>query len=156
MNKVKIIGVIILIVTIALAIISYYLSEQNQLNTNILKTINLQKAFTQEISKNIFYIYKNKNKSTIQLEKSIENFLNNMDKRDNTLIKIESNAIKQQSDKIVLLWNKFYLDVQKFRTQSKTITTYSNIILEQTVKNIYNVNLSLIIEFDKLMLLHQE
>ena len=64
MNKIKIAGVLLFILSIGLAILFYYTNNQNRVNTTLLNTINEQKAFTQEISKNIFYIYKNKNAST--------------------------------------------------------------------------------------------
>lgn len=156
MNKIKIVGTVIFILSLALAILSHYISEQNGLNSNILKTINQQKAFTQEISKNIFYIYKNKNHSTTYLDKSINNFINNMNQRERRLNEIKSLQIKKQSDKILKLWNKFYLDVQIFRDQIKIPTPYSGILLEKTIKRIYNTNLFLVIEFNKLMVMQQE
>jgi len=155
MNKIKIVGIIVVLLSITLAMLSSYISNENKVNSNLLETINKQKAFTQEISKNIFYIYKNKNTSTKQLEESIRSFLANMNNRDNTLNEIESKDIKKQSKRIVVLWNKFYLDVQKFRTQYKISSPYSSILLEKTVNNIYNINLSLIVEFNKLILIHQ-
>ncbi len=155
MKKIKIVGTIIFILSITLAIVSFYISDQNKINSGFLETINKQKAFTQEISKNIFYIYKNKNKNIKQLDQSIKDFLENMNQRDDTLKELKSPLIKKQSDKIVILWNKFYLDVQKFRNQHKTISTYTNILLEKTVKDIYNTNLQLIIEFDKFIVIHQ-
>ncbi len=156
MNKIKVVGIIIFILSVALAILFQYISNQNRININLLKTINQQKAFTQEISKNIFYIYKNKNSSTAQLEESIKKFLHNMSVRDNTLNEVPSPLIKKQSNKIVILWNKFYLDVQNFRNQTKVTTAYTNILLEKTVTNIYATNLKLIVEFDKLILIHQK
>ena len=155
MNKIKIVGVLIVIISISLAILFDYINTKNNINNNLLDTINKQKAFTQEISKNIFYIYKNKHLSTKQLDDSIKEFLEKMNNREDILNEISSSLIKKQSSKILALWNKFYLEVQKFREQNKVTMAYSNIILEKTVKNIYNINLSLIVEFDKLISLHQ-
>ena len=155
MNKIKIVGMIVLILSISLAMLSSYISNENKVNNKLLETINKQKEFTQEISKNIFYIYKNKNSSTAQLDESIKNFLENMRNRDNTLNEIPSKDIKKQSDKIVVLWNKFYLDVQKFRNQNKISSPYGSILLEKTVNNIYTINLKLIVEFNKLILIHK-
>jgi len=155
MNKIKVVGIIVLILSISLAILSSYIRNENKINSSLLETINKQKAFTQEISKNIFYIYKNKNSSKVHLEESIKSFLENMNNRDNTLKEIPSKDIKKQSEVIVILWNKFYLDVQKFRTQSKVSSPYSSILLEKTVNNIYTINLKLIVEFNKLISIHQ-
>lgn len=155
MTKIKIVGILIFALSIISAVLFSYTSYQNKINSDLLNTINEQKAFTQEISKNIFYIYKNKNASPKQLDNSIKAFLKNMESRDRTLNKIPSILIKKQSDKIITLWNKFYLNVQKFRNQSSSATAYTSIILEQLVKDIYNINIMLIVEFDELIKIHQ-
>ena len=156
MNKIKIAGIFIFIISIALAIVSKNIIDHTKINNNLLKTINKQKAFTQEISKNIFYIYKNKNCSTKQLDDSIKFFIENMNEKDERLKTISSPKIKLQIKNILILWNKFYLDVQKFRDNSKVITPYSKIILEDIVTKIYTDNLNLIVEFDTLISLHNE
>jgi hypothetical protein len=155
MTKIKIISVLIFLLLILLTFSSTYAGRENKINNNVLDTINTQKAFTQEISKNIFYIYKNKDASTQQLDESIKRFLSNMGNKDKIFMEINSDSIKKQTDKITQLWNKFYLQIQNFRDQSKTSTAYSTIILEQTIKEIYNTNLQLVVEFEKLIKLHQ-
>jgi len=156
MTKIKIVGALIFTLSIILAILFNYVSEQNKISNTLLNTINQQKSFTQEISKNIFYIYKNNTASRTQLDDSIKNFLSNMNSRDNKLDKINSIAIKKQSNKILILWNNFYLEVQNFRDLSKTTTAYSSIILEKLVNKIYTINLNLVVEFDKLINIHQK
>ena len=155
MNKIKFIGALILVVLIILAFFSKYISAQNSSNLNFLKTINEQKSFTQEISKNIFYIYKNKNASTKQLEESIKLFINNMNYRDDRLNNIQADEIKRETERIVVLWNDFYLLVQDFRDKSKTSNPYSTIILEKIVNDIYKKNLKLVVEFNKLKEMHK-
>ena len=156
MNKIKIAGIVIFILSIALVFLSSHISDENKINNNLLDTINEQKAFTQEISKNIFYIYKNKNASTKQLDDSIKKFINNLNNKDKILKPINSVEIKNKSAQIVILWNEFYLSVQNFRDKSKIITTYSTIILEQIVNDIYNSNIKLVIEFNELIDIHQK
>ena len=63
MNKIKVSGIIIFSLLIALLMVSKNISDHTKINNNLLETINKQKGFTQEIAKNIFYIYKNKNSS---------------------------------------------------------------------------------------------
>lgn len=146
MTKIKISGFFVFTISIILAFLSSYISEQNRINNELLDIINEKKAFTQDISKNIFYIYKNKSGSTKQLDDSIKKFVKNMNNKEES-----PNTVNIYNDKITKLWNKFYLSVQKFRDTTKTITPYSNILLEKIVKDIYNTNLMLIIEFDKLI-----
>ena len=154
MNKIKIVGALVFTLSIILAILFNHVSEQSKIGNNILDTINQQKAFTQEISKNIFYIYKHRTASSSQLDSSIKSFVSNMNSRDNKLDKMDSIAIKEQSAKILILWNSFYLEVQNFRDFSKTTTAYSTIILEKLVNDIYKINLDLVIEFNKLIDIH--
>jgi len=156
MTKIKIVGAVVFTLSITLAVLFSYVSHKSKISNNLLDTINQQKAFTQEISKNIFYIYKNQNASTAQLDSSIKSFITNVNKRDQKLDGVDSVAIKEQSAKILLLWNTFYLKVQNFRDLNKNATTYSSIILEKLVNNIYNINLDLVIEFDKLIKIYQK
>ncbi len=146
MNKIKAAGIIVFIISIILVVVSINISDHNKINNNFLETINKQKAFTQEISKNIFYIYKNKSSSTTQLNNSIKKFLKNMDNKSATI----------KDKEILLLWNKFYLNVQKFREQSSLSTPYVKITLEQTIKNIYSINLKLIVKFEQLIVDHKD
>jgi len=123
MNKIKVITILIFIVSIFLIIISNSISKNNKINNNILATINKQKAFTQEISKNIFYIYKNKNTSPSQITSEVKYFtkdINNNKDKDSFL----SNDITKQNHKIISLWNKFYLKVEAFKNLKKVKTAY--------------------------------
>ncbi len=155
MTKIKIVGALVFTLSIILAILFNYVSEQSKISSNLLDTINQQKAFTQEISKNIFYIYKNNNASSSQLDTSIKSFISNMNNREKQLNVINSTTITNQSARILILWNNFYLEVQNFRDISKTTTAYSSIILEKLVNNIYKINIKLVVEFDQLIKIHK-
>ena len=154
MTKIKIVGALIFTLSIVLAILFNHVSEKSKISNNLLDTINQQKAFTQEIAKNIFYIYKNPTASSSQLDDSIKSFISNMNNKENRLDGVDSVAIKKQSAEILVLWNSFYLEVQNFRDLSKTTIAYSNIILEKLVNNIYKTNLDLVVEFNKLIDMH--
>jgi len=150
-NKIKIVGILIFSTSIILAILSIYISKQNKINNDLLNAVNTQKAFTQETSKTIFYLYKNHNSSHQELDKSIKQFINIMNIQNTQLVTISNQEFLKQNKKIIKIWNEFYFYVQKFRDQSKTTTTYSNILLEKTVNTIYKKNLMLIVELDKLI-----
>ncbi len=155
MTKIKIVGGLSFIISRVLAVLFNHISQQNRLNSGLLDVINEQKAFTQEISKNIFYINKNRDASTKQLDDSIKKFIERMESKDAILDEVDSPQLKAKSSEIVVLWNEFYLSVQDFRDKSKTTTAYSNIILEEIVKDIYNTNLKLVVEFNNFIDLHQ-
>ncbi len=156
MTKIKVIGALVFLLSILLALLFNIINNHNSQNSNLLKIMNQQKSFTQEISKNIFYISKIKDTSTKQLIYSIKQFLLNMQNREDDLYELSSPQIKKQNSKIVLLWNNFYILVQKFKDQKNVTTTYSNILLEKTVIDIYNTNLKLVREFDKLLQISKE
>lgn len=142
MNKIKIASALIFILSIVLASLFSYTSKKNQAHNNLLNATNKQEAFTQEISKQIFYIYRGESNSTKELDRLINDFTRNIE---------TCGEMVTQEKQIISLWNKFYLSVQKFRDQSRVKTPYSNIILEKVVKDIYNTNQELIIEFNKLI-----
>ena len=146
MNKIKIIGAFIFIFSVSLALIFNYTSKESTQYHSLIEAIKKQKDFTQEISKNIFYIYKNQDQDTRRLDDSIKTYLNSMNNKEQELYR---------SEKIVKLWNKFYLHVQNFRDKVKVRSPYSNILLEKEVNGIYNTNLKLIIEFNKLIKVEQ-
>jgi len=153
MTKIKIVGLLIFILSIVLAFLTNYISHQNRINNNLLDTINSQKSFTQEISKNIFYIYKNKNKnvSTQQLDDSIKKFIDNLNNKDEIPNFIDSVAINNKNEEIIILWNRFYLFVQNFRDQNRRISAYSTILLEEVVNDIYKTNIKLVMKFNELL-----
>ncbi len=156
MTKIKIIGAFIFIISITLGILFSFVNKQNRDNNNLLKTINQQKSFTQEISKNIFYISKHKDSSISQLNDSIKQFLSSMDTREDNIHEIHSKEIRNQNAKIIKSWNEFYILVQKFKDQKKVTATYSNILVEKIVIDIYNKNLTLVVEFNKLLKISKE
>ncbi len=156
MTKIKIVSGVIFLVSIMLSTLFVHISHQNRINREFLDVVNKQKAFTQEISKNIFYIYKNRDATTEQLDDSIEKFITRMNRRDVILNAVDSEQIKAKSEDVIVLWNRFYPLVQEFRTKSKVTTAYSNIILEKIVRDIYNINLELVVAFDDLIELHQK
>lgn len=156
MDKIKFLSALIFVLSLLLAFYSKHIAQENDANLNLLKVINEQKAFTQEISKNIFYIYNNKHASTKQLNESIAAFVENVNHKEEILGELDDEQIRKQTEKIIRLWNKFYLLVQKFRDVSKVHNGYTNIIQEKLVSDIYNANLDLVVAFDKLILMHKK
>jgi len=139
MHKVKVLGVFIFVLSIILALVFNTISKQNRVNNNSLSIINEQKFYTQEISKSVLYLSKNKGSSTEQLDSSIKKFLVNMKHE-----KLDSS----QHDELILLWEEFYTDVEQFREEQKVTTAYSSIIIDRLVNDIYMKNQKLIVVFD--------
>jgi hypothetical protein len=139
MNKIKVAGSLIFILLVILAILSNSIAKQNRANIISLERIIHQKAFTQEIAKSIFYLYQKRDSSSKTIENSISKFLN---KDKNILV---------YNKKITKLWNRFYAKVAQFRKQQILLTPYSSIASDRLVNDIYNINIELIVAFDKLL-----
>ena len=136
------VGASLLILSVVLLFLSNFIASENRLNIGTLNYLNQQKAFTQEISKSIFYTYRNSNKSTENLESTIKKYVENSQKNET---KFKQNRVTST------LWNIFYADVQKFRTQQKVSTGYNPVITAKLVNRIYHNNVLLVNEFDKLI-----
>jgi methyl-accepting chemotaxis protein len=156
MTKIKFLAVLIFILALTLAYFSKYASMENERYAQTLKTLNEQKAFTQEISKNIFYMYNNTEKKTDDLDTLIKNFVANMNQRDDGFEESFSKNIQKQHKKILKEWNEFYLLVQKFRDLYKVNNNaYTNMALKELVNEIYHTNARLIMSLNKLIALHK-
>ena len=139
MFKIKVVSVLIFVLSIILALLFNTISEQNRVNTAFMSMINEQKSYTQEISKSILYLYKNRGSTTEQLDSNIEKFLANM---------AHKHEDSPQHDGLVKMWNEFYAVVQKFRKERDVSSAYSSITVDALVNDIYKKNLKLIIEFN--------
>ncbi len=144
MKRIKIIGTAIIILLVGLVLLLNAISDENQKNIDFIKKINKQKAYTQDISKEIFYIYKHRVISTKRL--AIKYSSRNID----TILE------KREAEHIIRLLNRFYHKIQEFKREATVITPYSNIVLEKIVKDIYNQNIELVIEFDRLLDINQK
>ncbi len=153
MNRIKVVGGLVLFFSIVLVLLYTHITTQNIVNNRILTFLNEQKAFTQEISKSIFYTYRDvdiyENNNSKSLDETIKRYIEN-----SKIESIESND-KYNNPIIIRLWNLFYADVQKFRTQQRISTGYNPIITAKLVNRIYHNNVLLINEFDKIIHFNQ-
>jgi hypothetical protein len=139
MKKIKITGALIFLFSLLLAFLFNHTSASIARHNSEITVMNAQKNFTQDISKNIFYSYKQPQNSSKGLDDSIELFLQNISNQENGLLRDE---------KIKKLWDNFYLHIQHFRDKVKHTSIYSNILLEKEIKEIYDINLALMVESD--------
>jgi len=140
MNRIKIAGGLIFVLSVVLVILFGHITTKSRENRVMLTTISKQKSFTQEIAKSVLYIYKNRDSSSKELETNIEKFLDNMSRQS-----IES----QKSDSILELWTEFYSLVKEFQKQHMVASTYSSLVTQKIVNEIYTKNLRLVVEFDQ-------
>jgi len=142
MNRIKVVGGLVFILSIMLALLAGYVANHNKEQSSVLTFISEQKAFTQEISKSIFYTYRNGERSSMELDETVRKYLENAKNNESEFT---------QNHFITTLWNIFYADVQKFRNQQKVSTGYNSVITAKLVNRIYHNNVLLINQFDKLI-----
>jgi len=139
MHKIKVVGIVIFVLTLVLVFIFNTISKQNRVNRDSISIINQQKSYTQEISKAVLYLSKNRGISSEQLDANIEKFLKNMKHK-----KVDS----VEHDNLLLLWKEFYADVEQFKEKQKVTTAYSSILIDTLVNDIYMKNQKLIVAFN--------
>jgi methyl-accepting chemotaxis protein len=123
MNKIKIVALVILIISLLLAFISIDIAHKNRTDIGKLNSYAGQKTLIEEISKAIFYSYKNG-----KLEPKVIKDLK----------KINSTSFNQKE------FNDFIHDVEMFIKQQRVTTTYNSIITAKLVNHIYHKNVLLI------------
>jgi len=139
MNKIKTIGILVLLLSVVLALFSNHISKENRADLTDLTVLNEQKAFTQEISKSIFYSYRNNTNISEMLNKTTAKFI------------AKNSARLSTEPQILERWNSFYADVTKFRKTEEVKTAYSTIVTEKLVNRIYHNNVMLVNELNKLI-----
>lgn len=142
MRKIKIVGFLIVVFVGMLVAIFAYAHYKNHTFNDEITSLNRQKDFTQGISKVIFYMYKENEYSLDELDSMVGTFLDHINKEEQ---KVDVN------EKIVRLWNKFYLLVDRFKNSYKSPSPYTSISLQKNIRDIYHTNLELIVEFEKLI-----
>lgn len=140
MKNIKIIGLAIALLLMALLVISGIKQKHQGILEKNITSLKKQKEFTQEISKSIFFLSKNHNHiGHAELNKTIKRFLNNINDSGST------------NKEMTTLWNRFYLDVQRFRDNINHNSIYSKILLDKEINELYMTNLKLVVELEKLI-----
>jgi len=144
MKGIKIAGGLVVVLLIILALNSSFIAKQNRKNHAMVVFISEQKAFTQEISKTIFYLYRNVHypQDDTQLDVIVKKYLDNLSRSEGAFT---------QNEEIVSLWNTFYANVQRFRNQQRVPTGYNSLVTSKLVNQIYRTNLLLVNQFDRLL-----
>ena len=145
MNKIKIVGALVFIISFILALVSVDIANKNRLNIDTLTIVSKQKELIQESSKAVFYSYRNGVNLSITF-KELKN-----DSFSLVLFGAKTSNSKNINIKIQDLWKSFYSDVEKFRIQQRVATGYNSVITAKLVNNIYHKNVLLINAFNQVI-----
>ena len=155
-TKIKFIGILFIILMTSIIATTIYLNEKNKKDSLLINIAGKQRMLTQNISKNIFYLYHNSNSSYSELDSSVIEFIYNLNslKEGNLLIELEkapTDEIAKQLSKVEILWNHFHKNINDFKQIGQKTDNQNQIILRNIVNSIYNTNTILLSEVDNLV-----
>jgi len=142
MNKIKIVGISVLVLSLMLALLSMTIANKNRDHISNLSFLTEQKSLVQEISKSIFYTYRNEERDVKSLDATLNRYLTN--------VSVEPDELRDSSI-IKSLWSDFYADVIKFRNQQSVESTYNSVITAKLVNSVYHKNVMLLNAFNVLI-----
>ena len=156
-TKIKVIGILFALLMTSIIATTIYLNNKNEKDAMIINIAGKQRMLTQNISKNIFYLYSNPKSSQNELDSSIEEFIYNLEslKGGNSLSKLKESPniqIDRQMLQIEYLWSIFYQNIVKFKELIHNNTNQKE--LQNIVNKIYETNPELLYEVDALVSLH--
>lgn len=155
-TKIKFIGILFIVLMTSIIVTTMYLNEKNKKDASIINIAGKQRMLTQNISKNIFYLYQNNHASYSELDSATIEFIYNLNslKDGNPLIgipKAPTEKIEKQISKVEILWNNFHKNINDFKELTQNKDKNSNLILENIVNSIYDTNTNLLFEVDNLV-----
>ena len=156
-TKIKVIGILFALLMTSIIATTIYLNNKNEKDAMIINIAGKQRMLTQNISKNIFYLYSNPKSSQNELDSSIEEFIYNLEslKGGNSLGKLKESPniqIDRQMLQIEYLWSIFYQNIVKFKELIQNNSNKQE--LQNIVNIIYETNPELLYEVDALVSLH--
>ena len=156
-TKIKVIGILFALLMTSIIATTIYLNNKNEKDAMIINIAGKQRMLTQNISKNIFYLYSNPKSSQNELDSSIEEFIYNLEslKGGNSLSKLKEAPniqIDRQMLQIEYLWSIFYQNIVKFKELIQNNSNQQE--LQNIVNIIYETNPELLYEVDALVSLH--
>lgn len=155
-TKIKFIGILFLALMISIISTTIYLNDKSKKDALIINVAGKQRMLTQNISKNVFYLYYIKNGVHTELDNSVIEFVYNLNslKDGNNLIGIEkapTDLIAKQLAKVEIMWNNFYQIIENFKKLNNKEDALSQNELKKTIEAIYNTNTTLLNEVDNLV-----
>lgn len=156
-TKIRVLGILFTLLMVSIVTTTIYLNNNNSQDAMIINIAGKQRMLTQNISKNIFYLYSNKTANQNELNESIDEFIYNLStlKGENHLDKLKNSPnskIDKQMIKVEYLWSNFLKDINFFKELLLDETKKDE--LKKVVESIYNTNSILLYEVDSLVSLH--
>ncbi|MGA1939676.1 type IV pili methyl-accepting chemotaxis transducer N-terminal domain-containing protein [Arcobacter sp. YIC-310] len=155
-RKIRIIGILFIFLMTIIIATTTYLSSKNKKDALVINIAGKERMLTQRISKNIFYLYHNKDYSFSELDSATLEFIYNLNslKDGNNLIgifKAPTDKIAEQISKVEILWNSFYNNINRFKELLLIRNQSNEKELKNIVNTVYETNNKLLEEVDRLV-----
>lgn len=155
-TKIKFIGILFIVLMTSIIATTIYLNEKNKKDALLINIAGKQRMLTQNISKNIFYIYHNNTNSFSELDTSTIEFIYNLNslKDGNSLTgisKVPNDEIAKQLAKVEVLWNNFHKNINEFKDIIQKNDKSNDAILKNIVTSVYSNNTILLAEVENLV-----
>lgn len=155
-TKIKSIGILFFILMTSIITTTIYLNNKNEKDALIINIAGKQRMLSQNITKNIFYLYQNKEASFSELENSTTEFIYNLNSlRDGNqlsgIMKAPTDEIAKQLMKVEILWKSFHKNIEYFKKLNQKNDSFTNLSLKKLIDTIYLTNPTLLEEIDNLV-----
>ena len=158
-TKIKLLGALVFLLMAVIIGTTIHLNSKNKKDALIINIAGKERMLTQRISKNIFYLYHNNYKNFKELDAAINEFVYNLNslKDGNKTLDIEkapTDEIFNQILKVEQMWANFSSNVSNFKDLLLIEDEYSEKLIKNIVKSIYNTNNQLLDEVDNLVTMY--
>jgi nitrate/nitrite-specific signal transduction histidine kinase len=155
-TKIKFIGILFIVLMTSIIATTIYLNEKNKKDALLINIAGKQRMLTQNISKNIFYIYHHNTNLFSELDSSTIEFIYNLNslKDGNSLIgisKAPNDEITKQLVKVEVLWNLFHKNINEFKNLIQRNDKSNDAVLKNIVTSVYSNNTILLSEVENLV-----
>ncbi|RXJ91567.1 hypothetical protein CRV01_00300 [Arcobacter sp. CECT 8983] len=155
-QKIKIIGALLILSIFTVIVVTIFLNQKNIKDATIVNIAGKQRMLSQRITKNVYFLYQNKQDNFTEIDNAIEQFnygLGTLISGDNLLgiSAAPTQELKEQMTKVVILWTSFEKNVREFKEALIKNDTQK---LNSTIKFINNNNNKLLEEVDEVVTLY--
>ena len=160
-TKIKILGAGLIFTILSLIILTIFLNQKNTKDSLIINIAGKERMLTQQISKNIFYLYHQRELNFNELDNAVEEFkyiLSSLKDGDKLreISPAPTDEIAQQISKIIVLWNSFNMNVQTFKDLIIVKSEENEKKLSVHVNSIHSSNNNLLKEVDYLVTMYTQ
>lgn len=155
-QKIKIIGALLILSIFTVIVVTIFLNQKNVKDATIVNIAGKQRMLTQRITKNIYFLYQNKEDNFTEIDNAVQQFnygLGTLISGDKLLgiSTAPTEELKAQMTKVVILWTSFEKNVREFK---EALLKNDIQKLNSTIKFINSNNNKLLQEVDQVVTLY--